>query len=79
MMCESGGDAQAKNPQSTASGLFQFLDGTANWVGKEVYGKDWNMGMKNNPDVQWKMAIWLYDNFGDSHWEYPCGSLNAPV
>lgn len=28
MMCESGGNPSAKNPGSTASGLFQFLDGT---------------------------------------------------
>lgn len=28
MKCESGGNPKAQNPRSTASGLFQFLDGT---------------------------------------------------
>jgi len=30
--CESRYDGQAKNPYSTASGYFQFLDGTWEWV-----------------------------------------------
>lgn len=75
MMCESGGKEYAKNPSSTATGLFQFLDGTANWVGKEVYGNEWDFSMKNIPEVQWRMAIWLYRNYGDTHWATPCGSL----
>lgn len=28
MMCESGGNPSAQNPRSTASGLWQFLNGT---------------------------------------------------
>lgn len=31
IQCESGGDPQAENPHSTASGLYQFIDGT--WRG----------------------------------------------
>ena len=30
--CESGGNLTAKNPRSTASGLYQFLDSTWEWV-----------------------------------------------
>jgi hypothetical protein len=71
--CESSLNINAKNPHSTASGLFQFLDGTANWVYKELYGKP--VTDKNNPMVQIEMAKWLYQNYGLTHWQYPCGTL----
>lgn len=41
MQCESRGDAHAKNPRSTASGLFQFLRGT--W--KNVTGESNHNGV----------------------------------
>jgi len=72
-MCESSLNIDAKNPYSTASGLFQFIDGTAKWVHKEVYGTE--LQNKNDPFVQIEMAKWLYTNYGTSHWQYPCGSL----
>jgi muramidase (phage lysozyme) len=71
--CESGLNPNAKNSNSTASGLFQFLDGTAKWVYKEVYNAP--LQNKNSPFVQIEMAKWLYENYGTTHWQYPCGSL----
>lgn len=38
MICESGGDTNAQNPVSSASGLFQFIDGTWNSAKQRVPG-----------------------------------------
>lgn len=77
MACESGGDPNAQNPHSTASGTYQFLDSTAKWVYREIHGQELDMKDKNNPAIQREMAEWLYDRYGLSHWEYPCGTLKT--
>lgn len=77
-LCESGGDFNAQNPISTASGLFQFLDGTAKMVHQEVYGEPLDMNHKNDPIIQIEMAFWLYENHGLSQWSVPCGTLQGP-
>lgn len=51
-VCESGLKPTAKNTQSTASGLFQFLDSTFSSQAK-FYGIS---GNKNDPQVQAKLA-----------------------
>jgi hypothetical protein len=50
---ESGGDANAKNPNSSASGLYQFTKGTWKDMVRK-YGKETGVtvGMKNNPQAQ---------------------------
>lgn len=68
--CESNGDPWAKNPRSTAAGLFQFLRSTwdlgpapalglpAYWTGAP-YVAEWNI----------QAAAWLYANWGGkSQW-----------
>jgi hypothetical protein len=64
--CESGGDPLAKNPVSTASGLFQHLgslwgsrSAAAGWAGADVF----------DPVANVAVAAWLvYDHGGWSHW-----------
>lgn len=56
-MAESGGNPDAKNPNSTASGLYQFTDQTwKDTVAK--YGKEdgVTVDMKNDPQAQEKMV-----------------------
>jgi hypothetical protein len=38
IFCESSGDPQAQNPVSTASGLYQFINGTWLWVWQDLKG-----------------------------------------
>lgn len=64
---ESGGNPRAKNPSSTASGLYQFLDGTFVGVTKlpapaRAYSRKVQTG-----------AFWrLFDDGrGRGHWSYP--------
>lgn len=56
MACESGGNPEAVNPTSDATGLFQFLATTWEWVSKEagVEGAD-----RKNPVANVKAAAWL--------------------
>ena len=64
--CESGGRANAKNPTSTASGLFQHLASMwperavdAGWAGADVF----------DPVANTAVAAWLvYHGGGWSHW-----------
>lgn len=68
MRCESGGDPNAKNPHSTASGLFQHLGSLwtkravqAGFAGADVFDPIANVGA----------AAWLvYEGGGWGHW-YP--------
>lgn len=57
--CESSFDPKAKNPKSSASGLYQFTTRTWNWLGykdKDVFDPYWNTiaFMKNyNKHKRW--------------------------
>lgn len=69
--CESGGRADAKNPNSTASGLFQHLGSLwperaakAGWAGADVF----------DPVANVAVAAWLvYEHGGWSHWNPSAG------
>lgn len=56
MSCESSGVATAKNPDSSATGLFQFIDATWLWIGPlaHVSGVP-----RTNPDANVRAAAWL--------------------
>lgn len=66
IQCESGGDPNAKNPRSTASGAFQHLASMwpdrsvkAGWAGYSVF----------DPEANVAVAAWLvYEGGGWSHW-----------
>ena len=67
--CESRLQVDAQNKISSASGLFQFIDGSARWVHYEMYGIPLHMEYKDDPLLQVRMAKWLYENHGPQHWE----------
>lgn len=65
MWCESKGDPNAKNPRSSASGLFQHLatywperSAKAGWAGASIF----------DPEANIAVAAWLYSWGGSSHW-----------
>lgn len=65
MACESGGDHLAKNPRSSASGLFQHLarywddrSAKAGWAGASIW----------DPEANIAVAAWLYYTGGPGHW-----------
>lgn len=53
--CESSLNPLAKNPNSTATGLYQFLDGTWEWIGAEAEGLD-----RTNPEHSIDMFLKWY-------------------
>jgi hypothetical protein len=67
-LCESGNDAHAKNPHSSASGRFQFLFSTWYYYGREFWGEDFYQknvfNYKDNTDLAW----YVFSKHGTSDW-----------
>ena len=66
MFCESRNDPNAKNPRSSASGLFQQLatfwperSAKAGWAGANIF----------DPEANIAVSAWLYYTGGAGHWE----------
>lgn len=58
MSCESRGNPDAKNPSSSATGLFQFLDGTWAWASVSA---GWGGYSRLDPEANIAVAAWLVD------------------
>lgn len=65
MECESGGDPDAKNPNSSASGLFQHL--TKYWNSRASAAGFPNTSVFN-PEANIAASAWLQRNHGWYHW-----------
>lgn len=66
--CESGWYTTAKNPRSTAAGLFQFKRSTWNWVAGETGTPRYDSGGVWEVHHQMINAAWLVQNGGPQHW-----------
>jgi len=64
MLCESGGDRFAKNPVSSALGIFQIIDSTELFCERHL-GIDIDRTSIND---SWLCAIFLYERYGTAHW-----------
>jgi len=63
--CESGNDCTAKNPDSTAYGICQFIDGTWEYVQEK-----WDMNLdRDNYYDQYYACERLLREEGTKHWE----------
>lgn len=74
--CESGNNAKAKNPNSSASGRFQFIKSSWEYYGKKLWGDEWvNKDVFNWQDNT-ELAIYVYNKNGTSDWleSKPCWS-----
>lgn len=71
MLCESGGKPDAKNPDSTASGLFQFLRGTWEWVRPHTGVGSFDSGAAFDPvsNVEQAAHLLYMDGGGKQHWQ----------
>ncbi len=73
-LCESGDRADARNPHSSAKGRFQFLDGTWNYYGKQLWGDE----LKDKDPLNWddstELAAYVYKINGTRDWlaSYNC-------
>ena len=62
---ESGGNYAATNPASTASGAYQFIDSTWQWVSQHTgAGTQYGSAAQAPPAVQDINALWLLRNYG---------------
>ncbi len=66
MSCESGGNPSAKNPNSSATGLFQHLSGY--WASRSA-AAGWGGYPRTDPVANVAVAAWLRDQRGGwNHW-----------
>lgn len=65
---ESRGDPGAKNPRSTAAGLWQFLRSTWDTVAAAVGGPSYDSGAPYDPHIATEYAYWLQTTDGWYHW-----------
>ena len=65
---ESGLNPNAKNPASSASGIFQFIDGTAQSFCVDLYKIMADMSEKNDPKKQAECAVKMLSDGGLNHW-----------
>lgn len=74
--CESGGNATAQNPSSTASGLFQFLD--SSWI---AYGgsKYASRAKDATPAQQYEIANRAYAQSGLTPWTASQGCWGGKI
>ena len=65
MACESGGDPDAKNPNSSASGLFQHL---AKYWNSRATAARFPGASVFDPEANIAASAWLQRNHGWYHW-----------
>lgn len=67
--CESGNNPLAKNPNSSASGRFQFIKSSWSHYGKELWGD--KLSEKNVFDYNdnTELALYVYKKNGVRDWE----------
>lgn len=59
---------RAKNPRSTASGAYQFLNSSWRVLSKRAGYPGWGRAMDAPPAVQDAVAYWTLKNYGKSPW-----------
>lgn len=59
---------RAKNPRSSASGAYQFLDGTWRKVSARAGYPGYSRALHAPPGVQDAVALWTFRNVGKSPW-----------
>ncbi len=70
MAGESGGNPDAKNPSSSAAGLWQFLRGTwDNTVPRSITGGSYASGAVYDPRAATRAAAWLAANVSWDQWK----------
>ena len=65
---ESGGNPNAKNKHSSAAGLFQFLEGTWDWVAEHTGSPSYREGGPYDPVWSIRNAAWLQKHAGWGQW-----------
>lgn len=67
--CESNNIATAKNPNSSASGRFQFIRSSWEHYGRAYWGGDFNTKDVFNFDDNTELAYWVMSQNGYRDWE----------
>ena len=66
---ESRGNPRAENPTSTASGLFQFIDGSWRSYARAAGYTQWRHAADAPASVQWSVAQYVVTHYGKYPWK----------
>lgn len=66
--CESRFRSDAKNPNSTATGVFQFIRGSWQYYGERIYGKEFEFKSPTNPVDNIDLALTIMSERGYTDW-----------
>ena len=66
--CESNFNPKAKNPNSSASGVYQWIKGSFEYYGKLYWKDDYYQKDRFNPKDNIELAIWVISTKGTSDW-----------
>lgn len=67
--CESNNDPKAKNKNSSASGRFQFIRGTWEHYGKELWKDGWIKKDVFNYEDNTELATYVVEKYGTKDWD----------
>jgi hypothetical protein len=67
--CESGNNPGAQNPHSTAGGRFQFIIGSWNYYGEQLWGEELIYKDRFDYDDNTELAWYVYQTVGTSPWD----------
>lgn len=67
-LCESGNNELAKNPDSSATGRFQFLKSTWKRYGEELWGKDYYEKNIEDYNDNTELAFYVFSTYGTKDW-----------
>ncbi len=67
--CESKNDPHARNPNSTASGRFQFLWSSWNYYGKQLWGEDFYKKNIFDYNDSTELAWYVFQKNGTKDWD----------
>jgi len=77
--CESRDTATAKNPNSSASGRFQFIRGSWKYYGEQLWGDEWKEKDVFDYNDNTELASYVMQKYGTTPWNASKKCWSSPA